>query len=298
MPRRRASQPSKPTPLAPAETAVPTHFLHPHVAYRTMGAKAQMIGCGFGAFVGRGLANDHSVPQFYSGNIVLSGVGTYWDYRDQAYPMRPGTFFQRLPEREHTVHLEPGTPYAECWVHLSTPLFHTLTGLGVLSEQPPVLEVGLDLALIADWDAEVAALRDASERELPRHLLLLIGFIVTACARHSRGSDDDPHARMVDDACALLADDHADRRPLAALAARYHLSYERFRKVFRSRTGVSPGDYRIRRRIDRARELLLGDRTRSVTAIAELLGYSNPFIFSAQFKQLVGISPEAFRFNR
>ena len=71
------------------------------------------------------------------------------------------------------------------------------------------------------------------------------------------------------------------------------MSYERFRKVFRARMGVSPAAYRIRRRIDRARELLVGGV--SVSRVADELGYANPFIFSAQFKRLVGASPRAFQ---
>jgi AraC family transcriptional regulator, arabinose operon regulatory protein len=286
-------------PPKESTNSVPTRFLQAHVAYRTMGQEALMMGCGFGISTGKGIEVERRSFLDYSGNIVLSGIGTYWDDRGGEFPLRPGTFFQRIPGREHTVHLVPGTPYAECWVHLCRPLFESLAVLGVLSAQPPVMDVGLDLALIANWNDEVDALRDAPEHTLARHVPILIGFAATARAHRSSSQDKiDPHARMVEDACQLLAKDHADRRPLSALASRYHLSYERFRKVFHERTGASPGDYRIRRRIDRARELLLADRDQPLKVIASALGYSNPFIFSAQFKQVVGVSPEAFRQER
>jgi AraC-like DNA-binding protein len=72
------------------------------------------------------------------------------------------------------------------------------------------------------------------------------------------------------------------------------MGYESFRKEFRARMGVSPGDYRIRRRIDRARELLTST-TQSVKEIAYELGYPNPSVFSLQFKREVGRSPEHYR---
>jgi AraC-like DNA-binding protein len=296
MPSRRAAQPPPPEALAPP---VPERFIRSHVAYRTMGASdSHQIGCGFGAYLGHGLGNDRTVTRDYSGNIVLAGTGTYWDAEGAAYPLRPGSFFQRLPGRAHSMHVPHGARYAECWVHLSGALHLTLESLGVLSPRPPVLDPGIDLALIAAWNDEVDALRQALHRDLPRRLLALIGLLVAVHERHRGGGGEAPHARLVDEACRLLAADLADRRPLADLAARHHLSYERFRKVFRDRTGVSPGEYRIRRRIERARELLLAHSDLAIKAVAEELGYSNPFIFSAQFKQVVGVSPEVFRRRR
>ena len=81
---------------------------------------------------------------------------------------------------------------------------------------------------------------------------------------------------------------------MTALSARLGLGYERFRKVFRQRVGMSPGEYRIRRRIDRARALIAQHRL-SNTQVAHALGYRDPFTFSKQFKQVVGVSPGAFR---
>jgi AraC-like DNA-binding protein len=72
------------------------------------------------------------------------------------------------------------------------------------------------------------------------------------------------------------------------------LSYERFRKIFRQRQGLSPGDYRIRRRIDQAKALITQHRL-SNKEIAYALGYADPFTFSKQFKQVVGMSPAVFR---
>ena len=58
--------------------------------------------------------------------------------------------------------------------------------------------------------------------------------------------------------------------------------------------GVSPGDYRIRRRIDRAQRLLM-DPERQIKDIAAELGYPGPAAFSAQFNRFAGYSPNLFR---
>jgi len=99
---------------------------------------------------------------------------------------------------------------------------------------------------------------------------------------------------VIESACVALSRDLDKRLDTATLAASYGLSYERFRKIFRERTGISPGEYRIRRRIDRARVLIAQDRL-SNKEVAYQLGYADPFTFSKQFKQVVGVSPELFR---
>ena len=72
------------------------------------------------------------------------------------------------------------------------------------------------------------------------------------------------------------------------------LSYERIRKLFMKQIGVSPHAYRIRRRLDRACELLREGKA-SVSEIAERLGYADPFTFSRQFTKERGTSPSAYR---
>ena len=107
-------------------------------------------------------------------------------------------------------------------------------------------------------------------------------------------SVSDQPSDWIDEACRLLAEEATGRATLERIAKRLDLSYEIFRKEFRERMKISPGDYRIRRRLDRARELLLSTKT-TVTDIADELGYPNASVFSLQFKRLIGSSPEHYR---
>lgn len=68
------------------------------------------------------------------------------------------------------------------------------------------------------------------------------------------------------------------------------ISYARLRKAFRARFGVSPGRYRIERRLALAASLLRHDG-RGVAEVAAILGYPSPFAFSAQFRARFGKPP-------
>jgi transcriptional regulator GlxA family with amidase domain len=72
------------------------------------------------------------------------------------------------------------------------------------------------------------------------------------------------------------------------------LCRERFSRVFRECKGVSPQEFVIRARLDKARAMLAHSGL-SVAEVAKACGYSSEFFFSRQFKQRSGLSPSALR---
>ena len=88
--------------------------------------------------------------------------------------------------------------------------------------------------------------------------------------------------------------DHLDRGvTLDELARLVDLSPAHFCTAFRLAVGLTPGEWAIQKRIERARQLL-ADSTLSITEIALTLGYT-PSSFGAVFRQRVGVTPSAFR---
>ncbi len=269
------------------------------VVQRSLGgpAKKLMIGAGF-------LLKPHGTRQHfetrfkdYSGVLVLRGFGHYIDWKGREHPISPGCFFQRLPGRLHST-IHPDCPdWAECFVDFSQSFAQTLAESGSLDLEKPVLNPGLNLALIERFDWLVNALRGAVESELPRLLAGIHLLIVDIYARDQHDTLASPTARKLEAAAQRLATDSAERVMLPELAEELGFGYESFRKDFRARFGVSPNDYRIRRRVERARSLLeQGELT--VKEVAHELGYANAFVFSRQFRQLMGVPPSSFRLLR
>jgi AraC-like DNA-binding protein len=239
-------------------------------------------------------ADSHDMdPAHYSAIYVLSGRGTYRDSTGATGVISPGTVFQRLCGRKHTAIFDPSVRYVEMFLAFSPWMMAPVNRILHLEEHP-VVQAGIDLALIRDLSATMDALQVARERELPRVYLQCLGLLSALFTTTGQASDGEPVVDWIDEACRLLADEADERFPLAGIAKRLGMGYDSFRKEFRARMGVSPGDYRIRRRIDRARELLTST-TQSVKEIAYELGYPNPSVFSLQFKREVGRSPEHYR---
>ena len=77
------------------------------------------------------------------------------------------------------------------------------------------------------------------------------------------------------------------------LSALTGLSTDYFRKIFFQTYGTSPIEYINRLRIKKAQEMLISDY-KSITDIANSLGYENIYDFSRSFKKYAGISPSKY----
>jgi AraC-like DNA-binding protein/quercetin dioxygenase-like cupin family protein len=276
--------------------ALPQRFARNDVVHRTIGPVTYegMVGAGFLTKTPARETSGWIRFPYYGALLLLEGEGTYVDHDGREEPLRPGDYLQRLPGRAHRSYVAEGARWAEGFVVFGMRFYRALVATGGVDPERPVLHPGPDLGLAAELEAIIADLRACAEDELPWMLARIHRWVAEIYHRDRAGATDDPVSEMVREACRLLDQDLQLRIRLPEMAARFHLSYERFRKVFREKTGLPPGEYRIRRRMERARELLLRKNT-SVKRVAYALGYLDPFTFSRQFKHHSGLAPDAFR---
>jgi AraC-like DNA-binding protein len=98
------------------------------------------------------------------------------------------------------------------------------------------------------------------------------------------------HRRALDFLAARLNDDPT----VAELARECGLSAGYFSRAFRLTTGVTPHQWLIRKRVERARRLLLGNGL-GLAEIAQLCGFVDQSHFSRVFTKLEGESPGRWR---
>ncbi len=77
------------------------------------------------------------------------------------------------------------------------------------------------------------------------------------------------------------------------------LNYDYVRKLFKKETGVTPHEYLVNLRMERARAIISGGVTNrygkySVSQIAEACGFAEPLYFSRVFKKYFGVSPSEY----
>lgn len=64
--------------------------------------------------------------------------------------------------------------------------------------------------------------------------------------------------------------------------------------IFKEITGLTPQEFLIDFRIEKAKKLL-ADKSMSIGDVSRSVGYDDPLTFSKLFKKNVGISPNAYR---
>lgn len=74
----------------------------------------------------------------------------------------------------------------------------------------------------------------------------------------------------------------------AACMSRFHFS-----RMFRLTFGISPMEYVLHRRIERAKPMLL-DQRRSIAEVAATLGFCDQSHFSRSFRRVTGYAPRQF----
>lgn len=278
-----------------ARVDLPAGVFRTDTVYRTLGGDA-LRGVVTAGFMLKGLDGryyDEHRARHYSGLFILRGEGVYVDRAGREYPLRPGAFAQRFPDVPHVTFETTRGAWAEGFVGFGAGLAAELIRIGCLDPRRPVLYPGLDLIVVHEIEKIVVDLKTVQERELFDVLSRMLRIVSDVYALDARRAPGEQYREIVGKACRELAEDFEGRIALDVLARKYHMSYERFRKVFRDFVGVPPGEYRIRRRIDRARALI-GRKTMTVAEVAEALGYPDAFTFSRQFRRFVGIPPSRY----
>lgn len=79
----------------------------------------------------------------------------------------------------------------------------------------------------------------------------------------------------------------------------HHMGYSRASlfTLFKRHTGLTPNDYLVRLRLDKAKQMLTATAV-SIVSIATACGFRSPEYFSAVFRRYVGQTPGAYRANK
>jgi AraC-like DNA-binding protein len=104
-------------------------------------------------------------------------------------------------------------------------------------------------------------------------------------------ADELAHLRRARD---LMDRDYAEPLDVAAMARAAHASPSHFARQFRRAFGETPYSYLMTRRIERAKALLRGSDL-SINDVALAVGSQSLGTFSTRFREVVGMTPRAYR---
>ena len=220
--------------------------------------------------------------RFHALTIVRSGTATVRERGGRIRAIATGDLLTWTDFCAADRALEPGPGFSEASLSIDAATGRHLAAIGLWRSGPDIAAIGDPEPLAAALRALARAIEDPSldDAELLRRA-------IAACARCHAAVDAQRDSFAVR-ACTLLADHPDPGFAIADAARRLELAPDAFRKRFRAEVGVPPGAWHLRRRMERALELLRGH---GVAETAALLGYPDAFQFSRQFRRIVGIPP-------
>jgi AraC-like DNA-binding protein len=229
-------------------------------------------------------------PQFAL--VYLSkGKGRYRVEGGSWQPLAVGDAFQRFPDQPHFLEVQAGT--VSNYLAVPREVLAMMRSLGFPTADRTVIRIGTRHRFLRRHAEMTATLRDAPPHRLMQAVTSIQALMVEMHLHAMRQAGSQGMPDWVEQACLILSSDLDRRMDMPSVARELGIGYSLFRKTFKQALGMAPNDYRVRRRIERAQEMIL--QGRPAVEIAGRLGYQDLFAFSSQFKKIVGLAPRHYQ---
>ena len=240
--------------------------------------------------------SDGRILHSYTFVFVTEGSGVF---ESAASPhktrLEAGTVFIVFPDIWHRYAPDPKTGWVEHWIECRGPAFDRAVKAGMIRPDKPVLPTGLDPDLLLCFErCHALAQQSAPSSQsllssLALHLLAVLDNTVRT------GKSVQPRINeVIQRAQVLISEKYDQPLNMEGVARELHVGYSYFRQAFRERTGLSPKQYHLQLRLQKAQDFL-ANTPKSVKEIAEILGFDSAYHLSSQFKSRTGLAPQPWR---
>lgn len=214
-------------------------------------------------------------------------------------PVGKGYVFINIPGHPHHYRADEKDPWTIWWVHFVGPNAAIYFDLLRCQPKESAFCIGLHDRLI---DLFKELLRELSRPDEVHQLkaTALLHMILSTMVGLRRQDTHAAHGGRVRMSLDMekfneYLDANLSGATLKSLAQFASMSVPHFERLFTARTGYSPIQYVIRRRISRSGNLLLQSKNLSVKEISAEIGCEDEHYFSRIFKKVTGLSPLQYR---
>lgn len=197
------------------------------------------------------------------------------------------------PGERYTLRPDTATEWEACHVAFEGHTVDEKIRTGFFDRRKPVFTIGIKESVTAIFK-EIYTLADDNTEGSSQYAAGLVYMLLGRMLyeHHRTGTSGGITAQMILRAKTLMNADNNES--MEQIAARVGLPYDRFRREFKRLCGISPGQFRMEQKMEKAKRLLC-ETDMSIALIAEQLGFGYQGELSALFRKHVGMPPLEFR---
>lgn len=219
--------------------------------------------------------------------LVISGFGTLVAGGDR-YDINPGCVMFRHPKMDYQFELSNQCFHRRCYLVLPNEIFFLLGEVHPnLVNVPPVFDVEDIHRFFDDFLHVYESVEKSTDENFFSLLPVVERYILHVLSSYLL----EGKAAQLCRAKAQLEMDFTSS--LEDIAKEYSMSYNTFRKNFAQTYKISPQQYRLRCKVEKAKQLL--SMGYHCSEVADMLSYPDLYTFSHQFKAIAGVTPREFR---
>ncbi|MES2826937.1 MAG: AraC family transcriptional regulator [Bacteroidota bacterium] len=226
---------------------------------------------------------------------ITRGEGLLESAKSSTVKVKAGSCFILYPGVWHRYKPLLASGWEEYWVGFNGPYPEELMRSGIFTPEHAFFDVGLNEGLLKLFHALIkeVSIAELGYRQSITGITLQILSMIHAITKY-RNTETDLQTKLISKAKFLLQESIEIPINMDQMVSELPMGYSKFRKAFKAQMGVSPNQYHLDLRLERAKELLLSTNL-TVDEVSYKTGFSSIFYFSRLFKKKNSLAPSTFR---
>ncbi|MDR2020895.1 MAG: AraC family transcriptional regulator [Treponema sp.] len=220
--------------------------------------------------------------------FISEGSGRLRSFEGE-FPIRPDNLVVLVPGEKHRYIPDQETGWTEHWIGFTGTIPDEWIAGGLLEKVITIHPILNHMETLTAFEEAVNFARDRRYAVQP--------LIVSCVTRIFAYLTEDQYLRLnrtsydiIEESKNIFEKNIYHPIGMTDLTGILHINYQHLRNQFRIKTGLSPYQYFLQMKIDKAKELLQ-EGALSIKEISYKLSFESPYYFSRLFKRKTGIAP-------
>jgi AraC-like DNA-binding protein len=240
----------------------------------------------------RNVAEGRTLPEFQL-VYISEGEGVFCA-EDKTYKVNSGSMLLLLPGMKHFYKPLYETGWHEYWVGFTGSYFTGLVNKGILSKEHIFFEIGLRDYVLSIFTRVFDEVRSQRPYYQVKACSLVFSLLAEMLSHERRKEQPNYSQQIVEKAKYYMEENVSKEIDIPSIAQETGVSTSRLNEVFKTYTSMTPYQYYLQIKINKACRLLEQEDI-PIKEAAFRLGFEDQYYFSRLFKQKTGIPPSGWR---